>query len=136
MPLFLSHPFIEGSSNHKIGFKVGSANYIITAGALFRLSESFELLPSMLLRTNPANTTQLDLHCNVIYKEKLWFGTSIRTNGNLSTLFQLQINPQLRVGYSYGYELSKLSSYQHGSHELVIRYNFRYILNVMSPRYF
>ncbi len=49
MPLFLSHPFIEGSSKHKIGFSAGSANYIITAGALFRLSESFELLPSILL---------------------------------------------------------------------------------------
>lgn len=136
MPLFLSHPYIEGSSGQKIGFRPASANYIISAGALFRLSETIELLPSMLLRTNPANSTQLDLHCNVIYKEKLWLGASIRTNGNLSTLLQLQINPQLRVGYSYGYELSMLSSYQHGSHELVISYSFRYILNVMSPRYF
>ena len=136
MPLFLSHYADEGNGSYQFNFNLGTANYIITAGYLFTLSDGIQMLPSILFKLNPANYTQLDIHCNLILKEKVWVGTAIRTNGSLSALLQLQVNPQLRIGYSYGYELSELSSYQHGSHEVVIQYNFRYILDVRSPRYF
>ena len=136
MPLFLGHPIRERTGNYGIGFKASEATYILTGGYLFKLSDSFEVLPSVLLKTNPANNTQLDFYSNVIYRERFWLGAGIRSNGSLSGLFQVQINPQLRIGYSYAYELSELSSYQQGSHEIVIRYNFRYLLNVVSPRYF
>ncbi|MCP4313069.1 MAG: type IX secretion system membrane protein PorP/SprF, partial [Bacteroidetes bacterium] len=136
MPLFLTHPVHEGTGNYRIGFQVSAANYLLSAGYLLRLSEQFELLPSILLKSIPSNNTQLDVHANLIYRERFWIGSSIRTNGCVSTLFQFQINPQLLLGYSYAYEFSELSSYQHGSHEVVIRYNFRYLLNVISPRYF
>ena len=136
MPLFLSHYANEGNGSYKLNFNLVAANYMLTAGYLFTLSDGVKLLPSFLLKTNPANNTQLDIHCNVILREKLWFGTSIRTSGSLSALLQMQVNQQLRIGYSYAYELSELSSYQHGSHEIMIQYNFRYILEVISPRYF
>jgi hypothetical protein len=57
-------------------------------------------------------------------------------DGNLSAILQIQANRQLKVGYSYGYELSGLSSYQHGSHEVLLQYNFRYIMDVVNPRFF
>lgn len=136
VPLFLSHYTDEGNGAYKLSFKPGAANYMLTAGYLFELSDGIALLPSFLLKSNPSNDTQLDVHCNLILREKLWIGAGIRTNGSLSTLFQLQANPQLRIGYSYGYEFSELSSYQNGSHEVVLQYNFRYILEVKSPRYF
>jgi type IX secretion system PorP/SprF family membrane protein len=136
MPIFLSHSTNEGNGSYQLNFNFAAANYMLTCGYLFTLSDEIKLLPSMLLKSNPANDTQLDLHCDVILKEKIWLGTSIRTNGNLSALLQLQVNPQLRVGYSYAYELSEFSSYQHGSHEVMLQYNFRYILEVMSPRFY
>jgi type IX secretion system PorP/SprF family membrane protein len=126
----------EETGKFSTAFKPGTANYILTAGYLFRLTDNFELLPTILLKSNPANDSQADINCSVIYREKVWVGTSIRTNGNLSTLLQLQINSQLRLGYSYGYELSELSSYQKGSHEVMLLYNFRYTLDVVNPRYF
>ncbi len=134
MPLFLNHFSNEGKGNYNLNFNLAATTYLFTAGYLFTLSDGIELLPSILFKTNPANNTQLDIHCNVILKEKLWLGTSIRTNGSMSALLQIQANPQLRFGYSYGYELSELSSYQHGSHEVMIQYNFRYIIEVIGPR--
>ena len=136
MPLFLSHYTNEENGNYQLNFNLAAANYLLTAGYLFSLSDGIELLPSILLKANPASNTQLDIHCHVILREKVWIGTGLRTTGSLSALLQLQVNPQLRFGYSYGYELSELSSYQHGSHEVIIQYNFRYILEVISPRYF
>jgi type IX secretion system PorP/SprF family membrane protein len=136
MPLFLKHPFNEVTGKYKISFNPSAMNYILVAGYVFTLSDNFELVPSMLLKTNPANNTQLDLNCNVIFREKIWFGTSIRTTKNLTFLLQYQANRQLRIAYSYGYEFSELSSFQKGSHEVMLLYNFRYEVNVKSPRYF
>ncbi|MCK5136108.1 MAG: type IX secretion system membrane protein PorP/SprF [Bacteroidales bacterium] len=136
MPLFLSHPVNESNGRYSLGFNLAAANYILVGGYLFRISEDFELLPSMLLRTNPANNTQLDLNCTGIFRERIWLGTTIRTNGNLSVILQLRVNQQFRVGYSYGYEISELSNYQQGSHEVILVYSFKYMLEVVSPRYF
>ncbi len=136
MPLFMSHFASEGSGSYRFAYQPGKANYLLNTGYLFAASENIEILPSVLFRLNPSSASQLDIHCDVIYAQKFWLGANVRTNGQLSALFQVQINPQFRVGYSYGYELSELSSYQHGSHELSLRYNFRYTLKVTSPRYF
>jgi type IX secretion system PorP/SprF family membrane protein len=135
IPLLLSHPFEGGGRKPDLEFSLSKANYMITTGYQFQLSESMDLLPSVLFRSVPANNTQLDIACNLIYRELLWIGASVRTNGNLTTHVQVRINPQLRLGYSYGYELSELSSYQHGSHEIAIQYTFRYVVEAVSPRF-
>jgi type IX secretion system PorP/SprF family membrane protein len=136
MPLFLKHLFNEVTGKYKIRFSPSEMNYMLVAGYLFTLSDNFELVPSMLLKTNPSNRTQLDLNCNVIFMNKVWFGTSIRTNKNMTLLFQYQANRQIRIAYSYGYEFSELSNYQKGSHEVMLLYNFKYLIDVKSPRYF
>ena len=136
MPMFLKHPFNEVTGKYGIGFNPAAINYLAVAGYLFALSENFELVPSILLRVNPANSPQLDINCNIIFREKLWLGTSVRTNKNMTFLLQYQANRQIRIAYSYGYELSELSSYQKGSHEVMLIYKFRYILDVISPKYF
>ena len=136
MPLLTNHQINQQTGKYRIGFDPAATNYNLGAGYLFSLSEALEILPALMLRTNPTIATQLDVHCHLIYKKKVALGTIIRTNGNLSAIIQIQANRQLRIGYSYGYELSELSSYQHGSHEVVLQYNFRYIVDVVNPRYF
>lgn len=136
MPLFLKHPFDEETGKYRVSFNPSEMNYLLMAGYIFTLSDNFKLLPSMLLKTNPSNNTQLDLNCNLIFREKVWLGTSLRTNRNLIFFLQYQANRQLRIAYSYGYEFSELSSFQKGSHEVMLLYNFRYEVNVKSPRFF
>ena len=94
MPLFMSHPSNEGTGNYSIAFRPGAANYLLNVGYLFRITENMEILPSVLLRINPVNATQLDVHGDVIFWKRFWLGVSARTNGQLSALFQVQVNPQ------------------------------------------
>jgi type IX secretion system PorP/SprF family membrane protein len=136
MPFFMSHFTSDASAKYQFAFRPGDANYLLYGGYIFQASENIEIFPSALFRVNPANASQLDFHCDLIYRERFWLGANIRTNGQISALFQVQVNPQFRIGYSYGYELSQLSSYQHGSHEVGLQYNFRYTLNVVSPRFY
>lgn len=136
MPLFLSYHVNDKNGQRQMYFRPGEATYMLTSGYHLILAEGIGLLPSVLVKAIPGGPAQLDLHCHVILREKVWFGAGIRSNGTLSGLFQVQVNPQFRIAYSYSYELSELSSYQHGSHELYLQYRFRYRLDVMSPRYF
>lgn len=136
MPLFLTQFNTSGSGNYRPVFNLATSNYMASAGYVWRISENLDILPSVMLRSNPVNSTQLDIHCKFIIKQRFWIGSSIRTNGNLSALIQFQANPQFRIGYAYSYELSPLSSYQQGTHEIILRYSFRYLIDVMSPRYF
>ena len=136
IPLFLDHTFNNTTGNYRIGFHPEHINYMLVSGYIIRISGDFELLPTILLKTNPASNSQLDVNCNIIYKSKVWFGTSMRTNNHIGFLFQYQANDQLRIAYSYGHEFSELSSVQKGSHEIMLLYNFRYLVEVKSPRYF
>ncbi len=136
MPLLLSHYTNEDNAHYKLSFQLAAANYLLTAGYLFTLTDDFGLQPSLLIKTNPKNNSQMDLHCTLILRDKIWLGAGVRTNGSLSTLLRLQVNPQLKIAYSYAYELTELSSYQHGSHEVVLQYTFKYILDVIGPRSF
>jgi type IX secretion system PorP/SprF family membrane protein len=136
LPLLTNNKMNQQTGRYRIGFDPAATNYSLVTGYLLGLSDKLEMLPSLMFRTNPAVATVLDIHCSVIYNKKLSIGAIIRTSGNLSAILQIQANRQLRVGYSYGYELSGLSSYQHGSHEVVLQYNFRYIMDVVNPRYF
>ena len=136
VPMFLDHSFSPGTGKYSIAFNPGNMNYMFTTGYIFTLSDKFELFPSFLFKTSPMNSTQLDINCNIIYDSKIWFGTGFRSSSNLGFLFQYQVNDQLRVSYSYGHEFSELSTVQRGTHEIVLQYSFRYLLDVISPRYF
>jgi type IX secretion system PorP/SprF family membrane protein len=136
LPLLTNHQMNQETGRYRIGFDPAATNYSLATGYLIPLTDKLELMPSLMFRTNPATATLLDIHCSVIYNKKISLGTIVRTSGSLAAVLQVQANRQLRVGYSYGYELSGLSSYQHGSHEVVLQYNFRYIMDVVNPRYF
>ncbi|MGM0530672.1 MAG: type IX secretion system membrane protein PorP/SprF [Bacteroidota bacterium] len=46
------------------------------------------------------------------------------------------MNNQFRLAYSYGTDFSELGGYNKGTHEIMLRYDFKYLLEVVSPRYF
>ncbi len=124
------------TGKYKVSFNPSAMNYLLIAGYQFTLSDNFQLVPSILLKSNPATNTQVDLNCNLIYREKVWIGTSIRSDKDLTLLLQYQANRQFKIAYSYGYEFSELSNYQKGTHEIMLFYTFKYLIDVKSPRYF
>jgi type IX secretion system PorP/SprF family membrane protein len=113
-------------------------NYLLSAGALFNVSDNFKIKPSTLLRYTANSPFQYDINCNFILLKdgKFWIGASYRHNEAFVGLVEFQINTQFRLGYSYDYTLGDLSKYNSGSHEIVLRYEFRYILKALNPKYF
>ncbi|MCK4344997.1 MAG: type IX secretion system membrane protein PorP/SprF [Bacteroidales bacterium] len=136
IPLFLNHRFNPMTNKFNLHNDFSEYNYIINGGYIFEINPDVKILPSLLLRYNPGNSPQVDINPHVIFKDKLWIGASYRSKNTLIGIFQYQINNQFRVAYSYDFDLGKLGRYNNGSHEIMLRYEFSYTIDVFSPRYF
>ena len=136
LPMFLAHKFDPASNSFLLVNKVSEYNYFVNGGSILNLSARWKILPSIMVRFQPASMPQADLNAHVIYQDRFRVGVSYRTNKSLIGLFMYQINNQLAVAYSYDMGLGNTGRYMGGSHEIMIRYDFRYIVDVMNPRYF
>jgi len=129
--------------------------YII-GGALFNLSRGLGFRPSLLVKDDFKGPTTVDMNAMFIFDERFWVGGGWRTgvtvfereynrvtgnslNGrnSFSAVTQLYVTPALRIGYSYDYIVSRLSSVQNGSHEITLGLTFgRKSERILSPRFF
>jgi len=108
-----------------------------SAGTLIRFADAFKIKPSVLVRYSMQEPLEVDLNANLIFGDLLWVGSPYRmAEKAVVALLDLQITPQLKLGYSYDYQLGHLSNYTSGTHEVSLRYEFEYSVTATSPRYF
>ena len=136
LPMFLTHQFNTTTHRFELVNDFGNYNYHLQAGYLFRLAENWKVLPSLLIRYAPAAYPQADINSYVIYRDKIWLGASFRTNKSLIGLIMYQLNNQFSLGYSYDMGWGSTGRSMGGTHEIMIRYDFKYTIDVISPRYF
>jgi type IX secretion system PorP/SprF family membrane protein len=121
--LFLE-PTIEykGSENSSATYAF-QRHYYLTAGYTLQLpNPSFELLPSILLKSD-GKSSQIDINTLLQYNKKFWGGVSIRTS-DIIFLAGLELMNNLRLGISYDISTSKIIGYQSGSFEIMLNYCF------------
>lgn len=129
-------------------------HYYIMTGALFELSEGLKLRPSLLWKEDFKGPSSLDLNAMFVFGDRFWIGGGFRTGVNLwdkdfrrgqtlsnsnslSGIVQFYASSRFRIGYSYDYITSGLSSVQNGSHEITLGLTFPSKLNrLLSPRFF
>ena len=79
----------------------------------------------------------VDLSANFLLHNKVWLGVAHRLKESVSGIIQYHINNQFKIGYSYDFSTSKLSSYNSGSHELLMSYDINLSKEKrVSPRFF
>ncbi|HRT90368.1 MAG TPA: type IX secretion system membrane protein PorP/SprF [Bacteroidales bacterium] len=137
VPSFLS--YLKSSSGEVTFDTFTDFDLLATAGALISFSKAFRFKPSVFIDypLNSPGGMRLDVNGNFIFYDFLWLGASWRTYEEVAVgILQLQITPQLMLGYSYDYPTGKLSTYSKGSHEIILRYEFGYKVSAANPRYF
>jgi type IX secretion system PorP/SprF family membrane protein len=108
-----------------------------TAGTILQFADAFKVKPSVLVRYSMHEPLEVDLNANLIFADMLWVGGSYRIAEKAAVaLFDLQITPQLKIGYSYDYQMGHLNNYTSGTHEVSLRYEFAFAVSATSPRYF
>ncbi len=127
--------------------------YLI-AGTLVDLDRSLKLRPSIMVKEDFKGPTSVDLNAMLIFADQFWLGAGYRTGVSLrdrgyqqgqqlsklnsvSAIAQFYVSERLRIGYSYDYILSQLSSLQNGTHEITLGLAFpQKGKRILSPRYF
>lgn len=89
-------------------------------GYVFDLDYNLKLKPAFMVKAIDGAPLQADLSVNFLYAEKFNVGISYRIASTFSTLCGFQVTDNLFLGYSYDTEVTKLSNYNSGSHELFI----------------
>ncbi len=112
-------------------------HFYVNAGHVFTLNESFDIKPSTMIRYTEAAPMEADVNCNVLYRERIWFGLGYRTGDAVVGMLEYQINPMLRIGYAYDMTTSQLRNYTNGSHEVMLGLDFgKEPIRIKTPRYF
>jgi type IX secretion system PorP/SprF family membrane protein len=128
------------------GIQKPRVQYILTSGYLSDINDRLKLYSSFFSRTNFKDPALLDISNFLLIQEKIWVGASYRMtigaeqtgSNSLACLSEIYINPQIRLGYAFEYNLTALDTYGHGTNEFSIGYYFNAgrTSRMLSPRFF
>jgi type IX secretion system PorP/SprF family membrane protein len=99
-------------------------NYYFISGYHLPISETkFELHPSLLVQSD-GTSSQIGINTYVSYNKNFWTGVSIRTDRTVTGMVGARLFDWVRVGYSYDLNVSEISQYNQGSHEIMVGFCF------------
>jgi type IX secretion system PorP/SprF family membrane protein len=144
VPYFLS----RGASKNSIAHEFGTYTGVLTGGYRVKLADGFSLYPTGLAMYEVGQQT-LKYQASMNFgfaKEKLWLGAIYKSSvkfGNEGILanaiavnVNVEISKKVLLGYSFDYTLDDKESYFNGSHEIVLRYEFRNTIASKVPFYY
>lgn len=108
----------------------------------FELAKYFDLLPAAYAIHNN-KSTNFEINSLVYYQKKYWLGVSYRFDNEANSEFMsviagLEFFTNVKLGYSYDFNIGKLSTISNGSHEIML--SFKIPKNehktVRTPRFF
>jgi type IX secretion system PorP/SprF family membrane protein len=106
-------------------------------GHVFDLTANTKFKPSALAKIVNGAPLQLDLSANFLFYDKLTLGGAYRWSAAFSAMAGFQLSDSWLIGYAYDRETTRLGSFNSGSHEIFLRYEFVKKYNkVVSPRFF
>ncbi len=84
---------------------------------------SFDLIGSAMVASD-VSTIDFQINGKLLYEKKFWGGVSYRHTDAIVPMIGIHLINGISFGYSYDVVLSKVGSYNSGSHELMLRYCF------------
>jgi type IX secretion system PorP/SprF family membrane protein len=133
IPKLLGYKFELDKNRNTVTFNPGQYNFLINTGYRYSLSEKVKLFPSTLIIISPGEKVLFDLNAYVGLNDRIWTGVSYRNSRSFGALFQFAVNNQFRIAYTYDFDFGTLGKYSNGSHEIMLRYEFHYRVDAISP---
>lgn len=107
--------------------------YLLNAGYLIDMSQKVKFIPSALLSFSANQKFSYDINAVFRLMDRFWLGATYRSEKAVTGLVQFQITNQLKFAYSYDFDFNKLRTFSSGTHEVMLRYEFRYKVDAISP---
>lgn len=122
---------VDGSLNTE------ALHYFIATGFIFDVNPLVKIRPSMMIKAVKNAPVEYDANISALLLNSVWLGGGYRSGDSWNLLTAIQVNNQLRIGYSYDYTITKLKDFAGGSHEFSMNYVLKYSAKkITSPRYF
>lgn len=122
----------KGLNNSTYASTIGEMPFLIMAGKRFPLSTSLVLNSYILMRLIGRQPFQFEVNNIIWFNNKLAAGVGYRSADAILGTLQLNVNNEFKVGYAYDYSVSKLGSFNQGSHELMLSYRIFKRINETS----
>lgn len=136
-PKLLTNSFTPGGDT-EVSMEGGEErHYFIIGGGVITLSDNWKLRPSTFVKLVPNAPPSVDVSAMAIVKDAFWFGSTYRIGDGFAFITQYQLNRNFRLGYSYDIALTKMSSTNAGTHEVMLSYDMNFRPNkIVTTRYF
>jgi type IX secretion system PorP/SprF family membrane protein len=133
VPKFLS----RGDKLQEITHDFRSYTGVFTAGYEFAVSDNFTISPTamVLYKLNQPFNMQGGLNFG-FFDEKVWLGGVYKRPDFVAALFNIELTPQIMLGYAFSYGLNQTVSYFKQTHEIVLRHELRKIVPSKIPFYY
>ncbi len=117
--------------------QLNTRHFFISGGYVFDLNSVFKLKPTTLIKYTPGAPLTADVNLSLLMYDKLWTGLMYRFHEAAGVNIVYNIKNTFSIGYVYDFPINGLRTYQSGSHEVFLRYDFAPKKAAFtSPRYF
>ena len=134
VPNFLETRHLESNAGY-VSTASEKMHYFLTGGYVFDIGRNLQLKPSTLIKATTGAPISVDLSANLLINQMFELGLSYRFDDSISGIVGFQVTPDLRLGYAYDYTTSNFGTYNSGSHEIILLFEFNR-RNIKSPRFF
>jgi type IX secretion system PorP/SprF family membrane protein len=133
IPKLIGQKFDFNKNKYVLKNSIKDYMYMFNTGYVFDISPGTKFFPSALITYSPVNKILYDINAHFKFMDRLWVGASYRNDRSVAGMFQFQLTNQLRFAYTYDFDFNKLRTFSSGSHEVMLRYEFRYKVEAISP---
>lgn len=113
-----------------------SNHYYITSGVKINVNDDFTLIPSLLIKYVSPAIPSIDINAKLKYKKMFWVGASYRNLDSFIGMVGANINQIFVLAYSYDASISGLSTYNAGSHEILLGVKLQGKRKYLLQKYF
>ncbi len=114
-----------------------SIHYFFMTGYVLDVNRILKFKPYVLMKYVNNAPLSVDLTAQLLFYNRFWVGAMYRVGDAVGAIMQIQLTNQLRVGYSYDVSANDLSTFNNGTHEILVGWDFNFGRGkVRSPRYF
>ena len=111
--------------------------HIITGGYVFDINFEWKFKPFAMVKSSFGAPVSYDVSTNFLYNNKVEFGLTYRKEDSFGGMVNINITPQLRIGYAYDSIISNLNYTTNASHEIILLFDLiNYKKVSRSPRFF
>ena len=112
-------------------------HYFITGGYVFDINFEWKFKPFAMVKSSFGAPVSYDVSTNFLYNNKVEFGLTYRKEDSFGGMININITPQLRIGYAYDRIISNLKYTTNSSHEIILLFDLiNYKKVSRSPRFF